>query len=65
MKDAEDFEAMEVQNGENISLIYYYKNIKQEELIQQHLQEVDEIVKQRPRLGMIEGVLLKKSPHWF
>lgn len=33
MKDAEDFEAMEVQNGENISLIYYYKNIKQEELI--------------------------------
>ncbi|CAD8098652.1 unnamed protein product [Paramecium sonneborni] len=65
MNDADEFEAMEVQNGEQISLIYYYKALKLDQVIQQNENEIINIVQNRPKLGMIEGSLMKKSPHWF
>ncbi|CAK74465.1 unnamed protein product (macronuclear) [Paramecium tetraurelia] len=65
MNDMEEFEAMEVQNGDQKSLIYYYKALKFDEEIQQNELQINNIVQIRSKLGMIEGFLMKKSPHWF
>ena len=65
MKDAEELEAVEVQNGEQTSLIYYYNALKLDNFIYKDENEILNIVQSRPRIGMIEGVLMKKSPHWF
>ncbi|CAD8167378.1 unnamed protein product [Paramecium pentaurelia] len=65
MNDIEEFEAMEVQNGNQTSLIYYYKALKLDEEIQHNEEQIINIVNIRQKLGMIEGYLMKKSPHWF